>query len=188
MIIRRTQIDTWFQHNEPAFVNTILQRVRELHPTYRQTDEMLRDSIRSGIQRARRNRLTSDRHISEFVLIMFETAPNFDQQKDIRRTLDDDTVPTEQRWERLFTPALDKAWAEADDPSFYDADAWFDQPPKDISEVKLPTEQEWSEIIAQLRIQQQTPQGQAVRDPTPEEIERARADIERVAAKKPPVR
>lgn len=177
LIIQRNQLDTWFQQNEPAFVEMILQKVRKLYPTYRQTDAMLRESIRAGIRRARANGLISDRHISEFVLIMFEIAPNFDQQKDIRCMLDDTNLSMEERWDRLFTPAFDKAWDEADEPSFYDANAWYDEPPPDLAQAEWPTEQEWAELVAIYKIQQTTPPGQPVRDPTLEEINQALIDI-----------
>lgn len=184
MIIRRTVLDTWLQQNEPVFIDANLRKVRELHPTYRQTDNMLRESIRVGIRRARANGLSSDRHISEFVLIMFEIAPNFDQQRDIRGALDECSRAVDQRWESLFTPAFDGAWDEADQPSFYDADAWFDEPPPDLSDAEWPMEQEWGELVALYRIEQATPPGQPVRDPTPGEIASALAGIrQRTAAR-----
>jgi hypothetical protein len=177
LTIRNEQKDKWCQRDEGAFVDAILKRVRERHPIYRQTDDMLRDSIRIGIKRARSNGLETDRQLSEFVLTMFEVAPNFDQQEDIRRALDDTNIPITQRWERLFTPEFDAAWAEADSPSFLDANAWFEEPPKELSEVELPTEPEWAELVASYRIQKQTLPGKPVRDPTEEEIQQALRDI-----------
>lgn len=178
LTLRPAQIHEFLQGDEPAFVDAILAQLRQSHPTWRQTDAMLRDSIRVGIKRARRNGLSSDRHISEFVLIMGEVAPNFDQQKDIRRMLDDANLPVEARWERLFTPEFDAAWEEADQPGFLDPNAWFDTPPPGLGEAELPTPQDWAEWLAIARIQAQTPPGSPVREPGPQEIEAARRELE----------
>jgi len=147
LTIRNEQKEKWFQNDEKTFIEVILKKVRKQHPLYRQTDEMMRESISAGIKRAKSNELETDRQISEFVLIMFEISPNFDQQKDIRRMLDDKSLPVQERWERLFTPEFDSAWDEADSPSFYDADAWFDTPPKKIEDLEWPTREEWSEVM-----------------------------------------
>jgi hypothetical protein len=179
MKFTREQIDEWMQRDPRQFVERILRRVREQHPTLRSTDDMLRDSIRTGVKRARANGLRSDRHVSEFILIMFEIAPNFDQQKDIRRMLDDTQMPVENRWEQLFTSKFDAAWEEADQPGFLDAGAWFETPPKDIAEVGLPSLEEWAEVVALSRIAKQTPYSQPVRTPTAQEIHEAAIEIER---------
>jgi len=177
MKFTREQIDEWMQCDPDQSVERILKRVREQHPILRSTDDMLRDSIRTGVKRARANGLRSDRQVSEFILIMFEVAPNFDQQKDIRRMLDDHRLPTEHRWEQLFTPKFDAAWEEADHPSFLDAGAWFETPPKDITEVGFPTLEEWADVVARARIQKQTPDSQFTRAPTAQEIHEAAMEI-----------
>lgn len=174
----RQQIQEFMQRDPERFVNLLLERVRERHPTWRSTDDMLRESIRVGIKRARTNGLRSDRHVSEFVLCMFEVAPNFDQQRDIRRMLDDTRLPVEERWERLFTPEFDAAWEEADQPRFLDSNAWFETPPPSLSEVELPSLEEWGELVAHARLAQQTPPGQPVHEPTPEEVRAAIREIE----------
>ncbi|WP_143195261.1 hypothetical protein [Archangium sp. Cb G35] len=185
MKFTRAQLDEWLQRDPEQFVERVLERVREQHPTLRSTDDMLRDSIRAGVKRARVNGLRSDRQVSEFILIMFEVAPNFDQQKDIRQMLDDTSLPVEERWERLFTPAFDAAWDEADQPGFLDAGAWFETPPKDLSEVGLPSLEEWAEVVVLSRIAQQTPPGQPLRSPTLQELYEAAVEIEqRVKANK----
>jgi len=178
MKFSRDQIDEWLQREPAQFVELILKRVREQHPTLRSTDEMLRDSIRTGVKRARDNGLRSDRQVSEFVMIMFAVAPNFDQQKDIRRTLDAPQLPVERRWESLFTPKFNAAWEEADQPGFLDAGAWFETPPKDLSEVSLPSVEEWAEFVALSRIAKQTPHGHVPRAPTAQELREATLEIE----------
>lgn len=145
--LRYDQVHQYLQQDEAAFVEAILREVRKAHPTWRQTDAMLRDSIQVGIRRARGNGLRSDKHLAEFVLIMCEVAPNFDQQPDIRRMLDDSRFTIEQRWENLFDDAFDSAWAEADQPAFLDMNAWFDEPPKDLSELSLPDLTDWTELL-----------------------------------------
>ena len=177
MQVNRECVLAWHQSNEPAFADSIAAKVRQRHPTYRQTDAMLRQSVGVGIRRARRNGFSSDHIISEFVLIMFEVAPNFDHQKDIRRMLDTYSIPAQPRWERLFTPEFDPAWDEADSPEFLDANAWFDHPTKEISEAPMPTETEWAEVVAAYRIQNTTLPGNPVRSATLAELASALQDI-----------
>ena len=171
--IRDDQLGRWHQNDPERFVDSVLSRVRDRHPTWRQTDVMMRDSIRAGIRRARRNGLETDRQISEFVLIMFEVAPNFDRQTDIRRALDDGSRPVGERWERLFTPEFDRAWAEADRPEFLDAGAWFDEPVPDLSHAVLLSFQDWAEVLARISIARQTQPGDIPREPTYDELRKA---------------
>ena len=124
-----------------------------------------------------RNGLVSDRQVSEFVLIMFEVAPNFDRQKDIRRALDDKSLSIEERWESLFTPKFDEAWAEADRPEFYDASAWFDHPVPDPSPAIFPSYREWAEIVACANIARRSPPGSTPSEPTPADLQSAAEQI-----------
>lgn len=183
LTIRRNQIDRWSEGDPARFVEQILAKVRSQHPTFRQSDDMLRSSIRAGIARARKNGLRADRDVSAFVLIMFEVAPNFDQQPDIRRALDDASRSIEARWERLFTSEFDAAWRACDRAEFYDPDAWGD-PPEPAEPTEPLSLEDWAEVIAALKVARETPDGATAREPTREEAESALRELcLRLAAK-----
>jgi hypothetical protein len=110
----------------PAVVDKILAAVRENHPTYRQPDEMLRESIRAGLKRARSHGLVDEQSLMEYVLVMFEIAPNFDQHPAIALVLADPRLPAEERWELVFDEEFDDAWYQAAQPEFYDSAFWRD--------------------------------------------------------------
>ncbi len=54
----------------------------------------------AGIGRARKHGLSSQESLSAFIVLMFEIAPNFDEDP-AARTLDDQVVPPERRVQEL---------------------------------------------------------------------------------------
>jgi hypothetical protein len=145
------QTDRILQRDEASFVEAIRAEIRRQHPAWRSTDAMLSEQVRVGLARARRHGLTADRHLAEFVLVMCEVAPNFDQQPEIADHLADPSLPPGERWERLFTPQFDAAWQAADDPAFLDADAWYLQPPPPRGPQDLPDADDWAGWLASTR-------------------------------------
>jgi hypothetical protein len=109
-----------------AIIDEILAAVRENHPTYLQPDEVLRNAIRAGLKRARAHGLSDHRSLVEYVLVMFEIAPNFDQQPVLAQVLSDPRLPTEERWDMIFDEAYDDAWHQAAEPGFHDSAFWRD--------------------------------------------------------------
>ena len=81
-----------------------------------------------AIERARKHGLTSDEQIFGFVSVMFEIAPNFDEEPTLRAILSDTRRKPADRWEALFadTPSLHAAWERAAHPDFYDHKAWME--------------------------------------------------------------
>ncbi|MCU7860445.1 MAG: hypothetical protein KZQ86_11590, partial [Candidatus Thiodiazotropha sp. (ex Lucinoma kastoroae)] len=77
------------QQDLPAFIDTLVEDIRQRHPRQREDDEELKRMIRVGIGRARKKGLHTDDQLWEYVRIMFETSPNFDQEVRIRAMLDD---------------------------------------------------------------------------------------------------
>jgi hypothetical protein len=168
MKIRQNQFDRLLQQDPQVFEAKILQQVRQSHPTYRQTDAMLRDSIRAGLKRARAHSLTSDQQLMEYVLIMFQIAPNFDQQPKIAEALADMRQSPSDRWERIFEEDFDDAWHEADQPEFYDERFWTD--PDELATraaaapAPEPTMDDWAELVVGL-MQAQEPSPYAAASP-----------------------
>jgi hypothetical protein len=183
MKIRQDQFERLLQQDPEAFETKILQQVREAHPTYRQTDAMLRDSIRAGLKRARLHGLHSDQQLMEYVLIMFQIAPNFDQHPQIAQALADLQRSPAERWERIFEEDFDDAWHEADQPEFYDERFWID--PDELAArahhapAQEPNADDWAELVVAL----QQAQGPGPYPPTtPQDIAQAKAALQQALA------
>jgi hypothetical protein len=123
--ISKDQMDRFLVHDEQAFIDFIAQHLREEIPEL--VDEFPADSLRSliasGLARARGHEFVRPEDLTAFVSIMFEIAPNFDEQPEIRKVLRDQSIPTDQRMDALFKKVSPEAWEEAD--LNYDAEAWY---------------------------------------------------------------
>lgn len=130
LVIRQEQINQMIMGDEEEFVAFLVRQVKEEHPEIEEErdEEALRAMVRGGIRRAESHRFVNADDIAAFVAVMFEIAPNFDEQKEIRAVLDDHKTPANQRLEKLWSPVVpDEAWDEARDN--YDEDAWFPATP-----------------------------------------------------------
>ena len=119
---------------DEEFVEFLVGHIKEDHPEIEseRDDETLREMVRGGIKRAKSHKLKTAEDLTAFVSIMFEVAPNFDEQPEIKTVLDDKTFPPEERIERLWSPIVtEEAWEEAE--SNYDENAWFPERPKNES-------------------------------------------------------
>jgi hypothetical protein len=54
---------------------------------------------------------------------MFEVAPRFDEQQEVRAMLDAETFPLGERLARLFDMTIDPTWLDAE--RRYDDSFWF---------------------------------------------------------------
>jgi len=111
--------------DEDKFVEEIVTHEKETHPDLEKKyeDEKLREMVRSGIKRAKKNRFVTSQDIRAFIAIMFEIAPNFDEEPEIKAVLDDKKIPTKQRFDNLWSSLVsDEAWEEAE--ANYDEAAW----------------------------------------------------------------
>ncbi len=124
MKINKEQFDHFLQHNEPAFIKTIVQHLQTESPELVDeiSDEGLSEMVGNGLIRARSHGFHTDEDLMAFVAVMFEIAPNFDEQPDIQRVLSDSSIPLTNRFNALFDESLDQAWEEAEDN--YDYRAW----------------------------------------------------------------
>ena len=126
LVIRQEQIDALIKGSDEEFVEFLVGHVREEFPekTAERDDETLRTMVKGGIKRAESHGFTSAEDITAFISIMFEIAPNFDEQAQIKAVLDDTKFPPEERIERLWSPLVtDENWEEAENN--YNKNAWF---------------------------------------------------------------
>lgn len=127
--IRKEQMDALQEAAQPRHqddvVDFIVKHLHEESPELLEGIEpdYLREMVRNGVRRAGGHGLKSLGDVTAFVSIMFEIAPNFDEQPDLARVLADTAVPPEEKIDSLFAPELDAAWEEAD--RNYDPNAWF---------------------------------------------------------------
>jgi hypothetical protein len=126
LVIRQEQIDTLIMGSDDEFVEFLVNHVKEEHPDLEEKydDGTLREMVKHGINRAKSHQLSTAEDLTAFVSIMFEIAPNFDEQQQIKAVLDDETFPPESRIERLWTDIVsEEAWQEAEDN--FNEKAWI---------------------------------------------------------------
>jgi hypothetical protein len=84
--------------------------------------EKLRAMVENGISRARSYGIQGKSSLLSFVVIMFLTAPNFDQHPLIKHILDSSDITAESRIEELWQRTVDQNWIvvrESYDPNFW---------------------------------------------------------------------
>ena len=126
LVIRQEQIDALIKGTDEEFVEFLVGHAKEEFPekVAERDDETLRTMVRGGVRRAESHGFTTAEDITAFISIMFEIAPNFDEQPQIKTVLDDENFPPEDRIERLWSPLVtEEAWEEAE--KNYNENAWF---------------------------------------------------------------
>jgi hypothetical protein len=112
--------------SDEEFEEFLIEHVKQEFPekAAERDEETLREMVRGGIQRAERHGLTLAEDVAAFISIMFEIAPNFDEQPQIKSVLDDKSFAPEDRIGRLWSPPVtEEAWTEAE--KNYNENAWF---------------------------------------------------------------
>lgn len=126
LVIRQEQIDALIKGSDEEYVEFLVGHVKEEFPekTAERDDETLREMVKGGIRRAESHGFTTAEDQTAFISIMFEIAPNFDEQPAIKAVLDDQNFAPSDRFERLWSPLVtDENWEEAE--KNYNEDAWF---------------------------------------------------------------
>ena len=137
LTIRREQLEAFRPVTEAEFTGRIADHLRSKHsrsvlrlrksPTLleRLSDELLREMVRNGIERARSYGLSWESSISGFVVLMFTVAPNFDQHPIVQRVLTASEVAPDERMKLILSEMKSSNWQEAKDR--YDSSAWQSQ-------------------------------------------------------------
>jgi hypothetical protein len=125
LIIREKQIQHFIAENEPELIKLVVRIVREANAerTADYEDKMLEKMVKTGIERAKRHELQNAEDIAAFIAVMFEIAPNFDEQEQIKAVLADTNFSPPERFFQLFERVPDKDWEKAE--NIYDANVWF---------------------------------------------------------------
>jgi hypothetical protein len=125
LVIRKDQIQAFIAGDEKELVSEVTKAVRyavgDRVAPY--DDAELEKMVVIGVERARANNLTAAEDIAAFVAIMFEVAPRFDEQKEVRAALENELLPLEERFARLFDQTQDSSWADAE--RRYEDSFWF---------------------------------------------------------------
>ena len=128
LVIRQEQLDALIKGTDEEWIEFLIGHVKEEFPekTEERDDETLREMVRGGIRRAESHGFTTAEDQTAFISIMFEIAPNFDEQPQIRTVLRDENFAPADRFERLWSPLVpEEAWEEAE--KNYREDAWFSE-------------------------------------------------------------
>ena len=125
MKIRPEHLEAFSPKDDEEIIDFIVLHLQDESPELidRIPLDGLREMVANGMDRARSHGLSSLANLAGFVSVMFEIAPNFDEEPLIRQTLSDVDIPSDNRFEKLFERQFDKAWEAA--ANSYDSDAWF---------------------------------------------------------------
>ena len=124
LVIRKAQMDVFQAHAEDDFVERLMKYLREEQDaeTYELDDAELRRRVKIGIEKARSYDLTWEKPIVFFVQLMFDIAPNFDEQKNIRDVLEAPYEEPNEKMDDLLENTSDEDWEQAS--VLYDETVW----------------------------------------------------------------
>jgi hypothetical protein len=125
LIIRTEQIQHFIAKDDAELIRLIAQAIREANPerVADYDDAKLKKMTETGIERARSYEIERAEDIASFVALMFEIAPNFDEQDEIKMVLHDANFSVSDRLAQLWERTSDEAWDKAE--RNYKSNAWF---------------------------------------------------------------
>ena len=135
MIIRSRQMEVFEAAAEEDFVRRLTEHLLENYAksVVRLPDqesavidlpkETLDLLVRRSIERARRYGLSFESLISAFSAVMFDVAPNFDEQSVSKLCLNDENVEPNERLNELLKLLTDKQWEKI--RADYDVNSWL---------------------------------------------------------------
>jgi len=118
-------MDVLIKGTDDEWVETLVRQTKENDPeiSKKYDDGALRDMVRIGIRKAESYGFTAADDQAAFVSIMFEVAPNFDDQDEIRAVLEESSLKPSYRLEKLFSSVVpEEAWDKAEEN--YKEEAW----------------------------------------------------------------
>jgi hypothetical protein len=138
LIIRSQQVEAFQEQAEAGLVKKLAEYLRAYH-----ADQIVKlpdgvtlvqylpeqtfcGLIRQGIGRARRYGMTWEASLGAFVLLMFISAPNFDEHPLVQRILRDESVEPNARIDHLLQRASEQNWEAVE--QYYAPAAWNQAP------------------------------------------------------------
>lgn len=111
--------------DENQLVETIRLIIRDLNENRvaGYDDEKLGKMIEIGVERAKSHELTKAQDIAAFVALMFEVAPEFDEQEEIKAVLNNPSFPPGDRFYQIFEMVSEDGWRQAE--TLYEKTFWF---------------------------------------------------------------
>ena len=124
-VIRDEQIQSFIAKNDDELVDVIKLALGETNPARISGIDagVLGQMIKVGIDRARSHELSRAEDVAAFVAVMFEIAPNFDEQPQINDLLNHPNMTPTFRFYQIFEGVPDTVWEEAE--RNYNTEAWF---------------------------------------------------------------
>lgn len=125
LIIREKQIQHFIAKDDAELIELVGRTIRQANAerVSDYDDEKLREMVKIGVERARSRDFELAEDIAAFVMIMFEVAPNFDEQEEIGAVLADGQFKPSERLAQIWERTSDEAWEKAEQS--YKADVWF---------------------------------------------------------------
>ena len=125
LVIRQQQIQAMVAGDDRELEALVAEAVKNSCPRrldgYDDADAAA--MVRTAIARARSHGLERAEDVAAFAAVMFEIAPNFDEQAEVKLVLADSKFAPSDRFAQLFERVSDDAWAEAE--KRYDELVWF---------------------------------------------------------------
>jgi hypothetical protein len=125
LIIREEQIQHFIAADENRLAEIICLILRALNEdrVAGYDDEKLERMVEIGIERAKSHELTKAEDVAAFVTVMFEIAPQFDEQAEIKAVLSNPSFPPRDRFYQIFETVSEAGWQEAE--TLYEKTFWF---------------------------------------------------------------
>lgn len=125
LVIKQKQIDLFIAEDDTQLNRVISDIIREAFTEGLEnySDETVKSMAKIGIKRAKSHGFQRPADIAAFVAVMLEISPNFDTNEQVKFVLEDENIPTEQKFQYLFGRIPDEIWAEME--SNYNAEIWF---------------------------------------------------------------
>ena len=132
--IRSEQIRLFQPDAEEAFVRRVMSYVRERHGNRSVnlpdgaviisglSEETLREMVEGGIARARAYGITWKSSLMSYVMLMFLTAPNFDEHRAVAEFLTNEEIEPDRRIDKMMDEISNKIWPEVE--AHYDPKTW----------------------------------------------------------------
>ena len=134
LVIRQKQLDSFLMGDEDKFVRFVAEHIRENHPqrVSECPENLLEQMVRFGLQRARSYGFERAEDLTAFVAVMFDIAPNFEEQSKIKESLEDNKIPTNDKFDWLWNRTTDEDWEEA--KKNCKAELWFTEETQEVKE------------------------------------------------------